>query len=436
MKDLHNYTSALRDVGLDSTPVRIENGEYRWSNGQLEILNQPEFNGIRVNQLKISQTEDSVRDISGEILAYETPIRALEKEGEKLLEKDQDAINDQQIQIDHYKSLLNQLDRDMLIRGYIPPEESEQENLPPPEPPKNKKLSKVSLREIMGFLAIWVVGEVFMTYVQWNTLRDGKGIEDMIVRSISLGVVLFLIHLVGRMFKRDRRPVQLVFLVFSFIMLFIMLLAPLYLKEAYPLINETVQTTDQWALDSSAVPEVTDIADPYPFWVTFYRNNDMLPGIFVFLFFVIMQTFGRKPQKQAVADEVMPDKPVLPEFRPSEGKNQIEERRQYYQQQIAQGEQRLRKLSRRQSDAVAPNTERLQEILGELTTRQEKMISLKRQKDDLFARNDQLLRNLEMQLNRYRTEFMNVLKNDHVKAMVVQPEWPGRHDLMDYFNLY
>ncbi len=432
MKDLQNYTSALQDVGLDSTPVRNENGQYQWSNGQLEILNQDIYSGIRKNQLRIRQIEKSIRSSSGEILAFEDPVEALEKEGHELLSVDQDAIDDQRVQADQYKSLLYQLDRDMLIRGYIPPDESNSDDKSPEV--KKIKPKGITFREIIGFLSVWLIGEIFMTYVQWNTLRDGKGIEDMIIRSISLGVVLFLIHLVGRHFKRDRRPLQLVFLVFSFLMLFTMLLAPLLLQEAYPSDQLAISTGSEWSLDESAANSDPTTTDVYPFWVSFYRNNDMLPGILVFLFFVIMQTFGRTDQKLKL-QKPEENTPAGESFLPADGKMQIEERRKYYKQQIARAEERLNKLAAKQNEAVAPNTKRLHEILDELNIKRSEMIDLQQKKSELEVQNDLLLRKLELQLNRYRTEFINVLNNDPVKSMVTRPDWPNRQDILMYFNL-
>lgn len=430
MKDLKNYTTVLRDVGLDSTPIRNESGRYLWSNGQLEILNQEEFNDLRINRVKIAQVGASLKDLSEEILAFETPTQALEQEGNGLLGGNQEEIEDQQAQLEQFKASLAQLDKDMLLRGYIPPGEAPQSKAPASAPGKSPW---VTGKEILGFLLIWVIGEVFMTYVQWNGLRDGKGIEDMIVRSISLGVVLFLIHLVGRFFKRDSRPIHMVFLGFSFLMLFTLLLGPLLLNEAYPPIEGNIDTAAQWSLqeENEAVP--AEEVSPYPFWVNFYRKNDMLPGIFVFLFFVIMQTFVKRNSKEPEA--VTETETSLPLLSPEAGKNQIEERRQYYIQQIASTEDRLQKLNQLQTNAVAPNTRRLQSILDELQAKQGEIVALKKEKDCLLMANDQLLRKLEMHLNHYQTEYLNVLKNDPVKALVVQPGWPAIQDLKAYFNL-
>ncbi|MEJ2004749.1 MAG: hypothetical protein P8X57_07255 [Cyclobacteriaceae bacterium] len=310
------------------------------------------------------------------------------------------------------------------------------ENETPEQPSvKKKKTNRLSFREIIGFLSVWLIGEIFMTYVQWNTLRDGKGIEDMIIRSISLGVVLFLIHYVGRQFKTQRRPLQLIFLLFSFLMLFTMLIGPLLMQELYPPVASTVSGASEWSLDNSPANGEPEITDPYPFWVSFYRNNDMLPGIFVFLFFVIMQTFGRsaphtKPGEEK--NELLTDNNT---FRQTEGKMHIEERRKYYQQQIALAEKRLARLSGQQIEAVSPNTRRLQEILDELNNKHDAIVDLQHKKVDLEVQNDHLFRKLELQLNRYRIEFMNILNNDPVKSMVIRPEWPKREDLVNYFKL-
>ncbi len=425
MKELQNYTTALRDVGLDSTPIRKESGEYCWSNGQLEILNQPEFKELSVNRLKIVQTDESIQGLTDEILAFEAPTEALEHEGKGVLGVNQDDIDDQYNQLDQFKNALVQLDKDLMLRGYFPPESSRkvEEQIEAP-----LKKPKVSGKEVLGFLLTWIIGEVFMTYVQWNGLRDGRGIEDMIVRSISLGVVLFLIHLVGRYYKKEGRPIHMIFLGFSFLMLFTMLVGPLLLNEAYPPLDSNQDTATQWSLqEDTAITEPVEVDSPYPFWVNFYRKNDMLPGIFVFLFFVIMQTFAKKKN--------MAKRPVvqLPLEEPDE--NNIEDRRQYYQQQIDIIEKRLKNLHATQLNAITPNTQRLNGILDELQAKQAKVMALKKDKDHLVMENDLLLRRLTMHLNQYQTEYTSVLKNDQVKALVVQPSWPSKQDLKDYYNL-
>ncbi|MCG8319011.1 MAG: hypothetical protein MI921_05885 [Cytophagales bacterium] len=433
MKDLQNYTIVQRDVGLDSTPLRNESGQYCWSNGQLEILNRPEFNELCINKVKIAQADTSLKNLNEEILAFEAPIQALEQEGNGLLTGNQQEIEDQQAQFEQFRASLDQLDKDMLLRGYIPPAEeppskpSEPSALPP------KKRSRVTVKEVLGFLLIWLIGEVFMTYVQWNSLRDGRGIEDMIVRSISLGVVLFLIHLVGRFFKRDGRPVQIVFLGFSFLMLFTMLLGPLLLNEAYPPPEGNTDSASLWALQDETVVPQADVASPYPWWVSFYRKNDMLPGIFVFLFFVIMQTFVK--HKPVVSKPIAPLPAPPTDKTQVTDKTQIEERRQYYLQQIQRAEKRLKELHQVLNNAIVPNTRQLQSILDELQVKQTEMMALKKEKDRLLMDNDQLLRKLEMHLNHYQTEYLNVLKNDAVKALVVQPGWPTRQDIKAYFDL-
>ncbi|MDN5204580.1 hypothetical protein QQ008_24520 [Fulvivirgaceae bacterium BMA10] len=426
MKDLQNYNTVLRDIGLESIPIRDEAGSYRWSNGQLEILNQDTFNDLFINKGKIAQVDNSLKDLSKEILAFEKPTAELEQEGDNLLSGNREDVRDLQAQLDQFKTSLTQLDKDMLLRGHIPPVP---ESTPKEAAASPKKSARVTSKEILSFFMIWVIGEVFMTYVQWHTLRDGKGIEDMIVRSISFGVVLFFIHFVGRLFKQNRRPVYMVFLGFSFLMLFTMLLGPLLLNEAYPPLDENSSTTTEWSLqeDTSNVP--SEVEAPYSFWVNFYRKNDVLGGIFVFLFFVIMQTFPRNKAK-----EVEPEHPVPPPETEA-GKNQIEERRQYYVEQILHTENRLRKLNEIQANLIAPNTQRLHGILAELQVKQKEITALKKEKDRLLVENDQLLRKLEMHLSRYQTEYLNVLKNDPVKALVVQPSWPTTEDLKAYFKL-
>ncbi|MGI9542828.1 MAG: hypothetical protein ACR2MX_06180 [Cyclobacteriaceae bacterium] len=222
----------------------------------------------------------------------------------------------------------------------------------------------------------------------------------------------------------------LIFLGFSFIMLITMLIGPLMLNEAYPPIEGATSVAEQWSLtDEVAEPaaEVLSEPSPYPFWVNFYRNNDMLPGIFVFLFFVIMQTFV----KRKVPKVEEPQVPLSPEA----GTDEVAERRNYYLHQIKMAEDSIGSLTEAQKKAVAPNTDRLHTLLGELQGKQSEMEKLKQEKDHLFMSNELLLKRLEMQLNHYKTEFMDILKNDQVKGLVVQPDWPNSRDMRVYYNL-
>ena len=159
----------------------------------------------------------------------------------------------------------------------------------------------------------------------------------------------------------------------------------------------------------------------------------MLPGIFVFLFFVIMQTFVK--HKPVVSKPIAPLPAPPTDKTQVTDKTQIEERRQYYLQQIQRAEKRLKELHQVQNNAIVPNTRQLQSILDELQVKQTEMMALKKEKDRLLMDNDQLLRKLEMHLNHYQTEYLNVLKNDAVKALVVQPGWPTRQDIKAYFDL-
>ena len=425
MKDLQAYTTVRRDVDLESTPNRNDDGSYSWSNGQLEILNQPDFGALRHNQVKIRQINNQIEVLNQEILTFDTPTNVLEQEGKGLTHFNQAEIAEEKARLEGLKFKLSQLDKAMLKRGVIPPVNDPEPDI---KQPKSKR-RWIRWREVLGFFLIWLVGEIFMTYVQWHSLRDGKDIEDMIVRSLSLGVVLFLIHLVGKYYKKVKKPVYLIFLGFSFIMLLTMLIGPLLLNEAYPPLEDTTSVADQWSLtDEVAEPAIEDVS-PYPFWVNFYRNNDMLPGIFVFLFFVIMQTFVKRAARSTEEEASLV--PLSPEA----GTDEVANRRNYYLRQIKQSEDHLHRLNEAQQKAVGPNTNKLQNILAVLQKKQEDMQQLLRDNDHMIMSNELLLKQLELHLNKYKTEYLDVLKNDQVKGLVLQPSWPNTADLKTYFNL-
>lgn len=214
---------------------------------------------------------------------YQSPAASLEHEGEALAKVYQSEIDDEQLTLKGLKVDLKQFDEDMFNRGHFIEEEKEK---PAESKPKEKKpnwFQRTSWKTIFGFLGVWLIGEVFMTYVQWSALRDDKGIEDLAVRSLAFGVTLFLLHYVAHKNKKEAKGIYYTYMVFNLLMLLTMLFVPLALNKLYPL-DASASVQDAWSLtDNANTGNVT--TSEYPFWVEFYRSYEVTPAILSFLFF-------------------------------------------------------------------------------------------------------------------------------------------------------
>lgn len=430
MKNMNNiniYNAARRDIKLNDFPRYNEDGTYKFNQGQLFELNQVEFQQISAINVQIDQQGNKARALRKEIIAFQSPADKMIADGEKEKNSYSVEIEEEQDNQKILKADRRQYIDDMMIRGYIPAETNslpEQEKQPEPKP--RRKL--INWKAGLSFLLIWGTGEVFMTYVQYNSLRYEKGIENIIARSIAFAVVLFLIHYVAHINKIHRRRVYTIFLVFSFLMIFSMLFAPLILNQLYPESNG-IAVAQQWSINSTGTATTTKQITNSPFLVELYRKNDMIPGILSFLFFLIMSSLVKKEKKQVADIQAVQTETTLVPVQ-----DEVSRKIDYYDNEIRRSEARLAEIRNAQKLSLHPTTDSLYNILKTLKDKQQQELSCIETRDRLITKRQLLLNEVLSNLGKYQLEFIEALNNDPVKCSFVRPSWPVETDIINHYK--
>ena len=425
-KTLQYYNTAKRDVKLNSIPHRLPDGVYQWNIGQLGILNEPQFYDLRVNNNEIHHLQIQVNLLRSQMLIYQTPAGKIEQEGEKLKDAWGPEIDDEELTLKTLKSDLQQHDDDMLNRGFYIYEEKHTLPVMPVEEKKKPKV--INWKTFWGFLAIWLGGEIFMTYVQWHSLRDDRSINDLIARSLSFGLILLLIHFVAHRNKNHKKMIYSIFLWFSFFMLFTMLFASPILNKVYPE-DKAQSISELWSINAENSMAKPSIKTDYPFLVEFYRSYEVMPAILCFLFFVAMQSLIHKRERQFTVST--PE----PEIKGDSTQVDINRRRNHFLTKIRESQGRLNELRFKQTEVLRPNTGSLKDILNQLETKNTEVFSIEKSIASRKTGSETILKMLEKELDEYRVEFQDVLRNDRVKSEFITPEWPNRNDTINYFKI-
>lgn len=426
-KPLYYYNIAYRDVKLNSIPSRNSDGSYNWTNGMEEILNLSQFNDLRKNYSEISQLEIKKNSILKEMLMYQHPTNNLEKEGESTIKTWQSELEDEQLNFKDLKIDLKQFDEDMFNRGhFIEQDESSEKNIDKNE---DKKRKGINWKEIISFLAVWLIGELFMTYVQWSALRDDKGIEDLAVRSLAFAVTLFLLHYVAHLNKKISRRIYSVFMGFTLFMLLIMLFAPIFLNKLYPIIGFASSAQDAWSItnNTNAIDATTS---KYPFWVEFYRSYEVTPAILCFLFYVAMISFLKAKHKEGVMQT------TEPEEKPKTMKDEIREKRSHLKTKIKESEKQIEELNKKMTSSLISNNTQINNVLKKLQSARNEVLAADKRIAELNVMIKALLKAIEKELNCYQTEYLDILRNDSIKYSFITPVWPDKsgNDIIKYFN--
>jgi len=416
---LKYYDAARRDVKIDSTPSRYQDGTYKWSNGQENILNQAQFNELRTYKTEISKLETKKETLTREMLMYQNPVKYLENEGEVLVKVWQTEIDDEQLILNGLRTDLKQFDEDMSNRGLFLEEEEEN-----PKSTITPQKSGINWKAVFSFIGIWLVGEIFMTYVQWNALRDEKGIEDLVVRSLSFAVTLFLLHYVAYKNKKSPRVIYYVYMGFNLIMLLTMLFAPLIISKLYPVDGQAPSIQDEWSL-TETVNHANGAVSEYPFWVEFYRSYEVIPAILSFLFYLAMVSLMiSKPEEPPVPS---------PEPKPETEQDKKKKDRKHFKARINESENRLDDLRNKLNASLTPNTAHINNVLEKLENAKKEILAAGSRIKELKTKIEVLYKAVEMELNLYRTDYQDILRNDPIKSQSVKPEWPNRNDIVQHF---
>jgi len=362
-----------------------------------------------------------------EMLVFQKPTNELENEANALSQTWKAENEEEKLELNELKSALSQFDEDMLNRGFTIPEENLINTSKPIEEKEKKK--SFDWKTVFSFLGIWSIGEIFMTYVQWNALRDQKGIVDLLVRSLSFGLVLFLIHYVTHLNKLVKRTIYYWFLAFSFLMLLVMLFAPVALNQIYPIGGNSTSITNEWSTtniegESQGLTELT-----YPLWVRLYRSFEPTPAILCFLLFIGIKSFMPSKERDTLL--------IIKECEPNNETDQDQIRRMRSSQlsKIKGSEARIENLTKKLSETLVPNTRYLNNVLNQLEQKKNNIFLKEKNIAESKIALEEKIKALEKDLNLYKTEFKDILRNDQVKSLLITPEWPNRNDILNFYKI-
>lgn len=421
------YNAASRDVKLNSIPSRSDNNVYIWSDGQLQLMNQSRFYELRNNQVEIVHLNSMRKNHIAEMFAYEHPANNLGKNQNGFTDSYKEEIDELKEILKQSSEELRQFDDDMYNRGIYLKNTSVQsaEKVPVKE---RKKVS--TAKKVFYFFGVWILCEVFMTAVQWNSLRYDRGINDMVIRSLSLGLILFLIEYVALINKSRRRRIYIIYLVFAFAMLFMMMFGQAILNEIYPE-NVARNISEQWSLanDQNSVNKTQVLK--YPFWVEFYRSYEMLPAVMALIFFIAIKSFLHPKKKEAPGVEIANEPRIFIES----AHDEMMGKRNHLVEKVRVYEVRLEKLQAKKTLSDIPDTKVLADILRRLENNKKEILAIDKKINTLGSSSEALLKILELDMQKYQTDYLDLLRNDPVKSQFVKPVWPTRNDILSYYKI-
>lgn len=432
-KTIQRYTNVSRDVRLNNIPARHQDGSYMWSRGQLDILNDPQFNRVKDIQTEIRKASNQRESLLVEMLNMKNPVNRIENEGDIAVQNLKGEIEEEQIQSKSRASELSQFDEDLFNRGiYL---NSDLVKSPIIQNKGEGKSLGFSRKSIISFLLTWFLAEVFMTFVQWDALRDYKGIESLIVRSLSFAAVLFLIHLVPHAITTRTKYLYYSFLGFCMLMLVIMLFAPPLLYNIYPPDTDLQSVQEQWSFngDSNIVPQST--YSSYPLWVRFYRSYEVTPAILCLLLYILLMVYVKIQNRLHPENQINPK--VESDSNPESNSmtDGLRQKREQFLTRITECENSISRLKASAEDSLSSNTGRLKEILNFLQMNKEEILAMDNRISDLKVNMEWEVKNMERELDAYKTDYLDILRNDAVKTQFVNPEWPNRNDIINYYKV-
>lgn len=427
------FSNVLRDVKLNNVPSRRPDGSYSWTHGQLDILKGYSFNKMKEFQLEIRQLSFRRESLLVDMLNMQNPASNIEQLGNKETRHLETATEKEENRFKNSKLELDQFEEDLFNRGICLPHQNDTDQTNRSE--AKKKPRGLKLRAVLILIGIWFIVELFMTYAQWNSLREFKGIEGLVVRSLSFGVVLLMIHLVPHEISNFTKRIYYIFVGFCVLMLVIMLFAPLILYLIYP--PETGFTTlqDQWTITGMMDSVQESPSSHYPLWVRFYMSFEVAPAVLCVLFYIIIYV-SAQIQKKLRAEE--PDAPVVesehagPRDSLADG---LLKKREQLRAKIRECDTSIAKLKKEASDSLASNTESLNGILNILQSKKEEIFGIEERIADLKVEMECELKNVEKELDVYKTEYTDILRSDQTRSQYVTPEWPERIDVVNYYKV-
>lgn len=429
MDSLKIFNLVLRDINLKSIPARNSNGTFIWNSGLLEIIHQSQYLDIKTNLFEIERLRSVKKLQIQDMINSENPTILLENEGKTTKQSNDNLIENAKQDIQLKKAELDDFEQDLMNRGVSIEVKKEKETALETSPEK-KEYNR--WKYIFSFVLTWIVGEVFMTYVQWQSLRDTKGIEDLFVRSLSFAVVLFLTHYIGHLFQKKRLLLHKIYLITNFGILLIMLFAPLIVNVLYPVNADNINISSQWSIvDEGTVNQSLPIE--CPMWVIFYRKFEFLPGVISFLLYLAITFFAPKQNKDGICNSQKTDE-FKPQVKIETEEEKLRKRREFFMSRLHQAQNECNALEGKKQKELSPNTKILKSILDKLQSQKEKVENIDSKIFELSTLIDTKIIDLNKDFIDYQTQYNDILRKETVFIDRSILTWPTKSDIFDYYK--
>lgn len=423
-RDLQNYTDARRDVNTDSHPKRGSNGTYEFNRKQLEILSWflriPEI--FRLIKGLLEKKEAMKKDI----LVYQTPYTKLKQDATEKKEELKKKIAEREIKLESTVNEREQIDRDLANRGFSTGDDETNSNAPTPAKSAPKKQT---WKQVLMMGLIWAVLETFMLLIQWGSLSEEKNIEEILTRMVALLIILGFFHYSSNQSQKSKSIVYPLYSGFNILMVAMMMIAPPVLYHYFPTIHETADIAAAWSLtgDNDTVASVSQSETPS--LVQLYRKNEWFPAAISLILFLVIYPLRNRLSKNDDAseqDKPEPEQPKVqqPMQQPLSHLKQLEKQ---FRDELEVFRKELKEIDDNPTDLL-PIISKIEPIKNECKGMDEQVSKLKSELDTLFIK-------LEHQLNDYKVEYLDVLKNDEIKSQFVHPDWPDRKDILNHFKI-
>ena len=427
-KTQQSFNAAWKDMRLNNTPYRLKDDTYIWSQGQLAILSSTEHGKIRLDWNNLQHLKEQQVSTLKEMLVYQTSAEKLKTESDDATIKHNQLIEEQITITETLNNDLKQLEEGMRNRRII------FENKLVETPKEVSLLKKIftastgkKIKSFLYFLVSWLVGEVFMTAVSYQTLRNDNNIESIVIRSMALGMVIFLIHLAGHLNKHKKKPIYIIFISFSLLMLISMLFVPMVINKMYPE-NDPQTNSKQWSFSDTPTTAVTTPVIQNPTLVEIYRGNEItVPAILCLVFFIAIMALTSMNKEEDKSAEKTEDS--------NTENTEINMQRNQLITQIGNSVKIEEELQQKKKEEVLKNTTELNNILKKLDESDKSVTEIDKQITALKTNIEIQLVLIEKELNQYKIDFEDILRNDVVKASFVTPEWNNRQDILNFFKI-
>ncbi len=427
-KTQQSFNAAHKDVRLNNIPSRLPDGRYMWSQGQSSILCNTEHSKIRLDRNSLLYLQEQEAAILKEMLVYQSVSEEIKAEIDNTAARHDEQIEERASITGTLNNDLKQFEEGMHNRGIMlnakPGENKEEIGFL-----KNIFTASTGkkIKSVLIFLISWLVGEIFMTAVSWQTLRNDNNIESIVIRSMALGMVILLIHVAGHLNKRRKKPIYIIYISFSLLMLLSMLFAPMVINKIYPENNSPVNST-QWSFSDAPATNITTNISQAPTWVEIYRGNEItVPAILCLVFFLAIMAFTsiNKEEDKSVENQKGVN---AEEAETNRQRNQLITHRNNSMK--IEEELKLKK-----KEEILKNTIELNNILKKLEESEKRVTEIDKQITALNTNIEIQLVLIEKELDQYKIDFEDILRNDVVKASFVTPEWSNRQDILNFFKI-